>query len=57
MRNLGDTSKPGGTPRKLPNVDKLRALGIETEVGLREKTEHVYKQVFFAQLENLYLSI
>ena len=31
-----DTSKPDGTPRKLLNVDRLRALGWQFETSLRD---------------------
>lgn len=31
-----DTSKPDGTPRKLLNVDRLRALGWKPTIGLEE---------------------
>ena len=30
-----DTSMPDGTPRKLLNVDKLKALGWEAKTSLR----------------------
>ena len=41
-----DTSKPNGTPRKVLNVDKIKSLGWEPKVGLREgivKTYELYK--------------
>lgn len=44
-----DTSKPDGTPRKLLNVDKLRALGFEPKIPLKLGIEQVYKNVFLAQ--------
>ena len=31
-----DTSKPDGTPQKLLDVSKLRDLGWEAQIGLRE---------------------
>ena len=41
-----DTSKPNGTPRKVLNVDKIKSLGWEPKVSLREgikKTYELYK--------------
>ena len=38
-----DTSKPNGTPRKVLNVDKIKSLGWEPKVGLREGIEKTYK--------------
>ena len=38
-----DTSKPNGTPRKVLNVDKMKALGWEPKIGLREGIESTYK--------------
>jgi len=41
-----DTSKPNGTPRKVLNVDKIKSLGWEPKVSLREgiqKTYDLYK--------------
>ena len=38
-----DTSKPNGTPRKVMNVDKMKALGWEPKIGLREGIESTYK--------------
>lgn len=37
-----DLTKPDGTPRKLMNVDKLRALGWRHTLELREGIERVY---------------
>ena len=42
-----DISKPNGTPRKVLNVDKIKSLGWEPKIGLREgikKTYHWYKE-------------
>ena len=38
-----DTSKPNGTPRKVLNVDKMKSLGWEPKVGLREGIERTYE--------------
>ena len=38
-----DTSKPGGTPRELLDVSRLRALGWEAGFGLREGLEGTYE--------------
>ena len=38
-----DTSKPNGTPRKVLNVDKLKSLGWEPKIGLREGIESTYE--------------
>jgi len=38
-----DTSKPNGTPRKLLNVDKIKALGWEPKIGLKEGIERTYR--------------
>lgn len=38
-----DTSKPDGTPRKLLDISKLRALGWEPEVGLTAGISLAYK--------------
>ena len=37
-----DTTKPNGTPRKVLNVDKIKALGWEPKIGLREGIEKTY---------------
>ena len=37
-----DTSKPNGTPRKVLNVDKMKSLGWEPKIGLREGIESTY---------------
>ncbi len=36
-------TKPNGTPRKVLNVDKIKALGWEPKIGLREGIEATYK--------------
>ena len=38
-----DTSKPNGTPRKVMNIDKLKSLGWEPKISLREGIESTYK--------------
>ena len=38
-----DKSKPNGTPRKVLNVDKIKSLGWEPKVGLREGIEKTYE--------------
>ena len=38
-----DTSKPNGTPRKVLNVDKIKALGWEPKIGLREGIQTTYE--------------
>ena len=38
-----DTTKPNGTPRKVLNVDKIKALGWEPKIGLREGIETTYQ--------------
>jgi GDP-L-fucose synthase len=37
-----DTTKPNGTPRKVLNVDKIKALGWQPKIGLREGIESTY---------------
>lgn len=44
-----DISKPDGTPRKLMDVSKLKALGWTASISLREGIEAVYKQNFLQQ--------
>jgi GDP-L-fucose synthase len=36
-------TKPNGTPRKVLNVDKIKALGWEPKIGLREGIEKTYE--------------
>jgi GDP-L-fucose synthase len=38
-----DTSKPDGTPRKLLNVDRMKALGWQSKIGLREGITKAYQ--------------
>lgn len=41
-RLVFDASKPDGTPRKLLDVSRLRELGWEARIGLREGLEQTY---------------
>jgi GDP-L-fucose synthase len=41
-----DTSKPDGTPRKLMDVSKLKALGWQAAIPLKEGIETVYRDYF-----------
>jgi GDP-L-fucose synthase len=38
-----DTTKPNGTPRKVLNVDKIKALGWQPKIDLREGVEKTYE--------------
>jgi GDP-L-fucose synthase len=38
-----DTTKPNGTPRKVLNVDKIKALGWEPKISLHEGIESTYQ--------------
>jgi GDP-L-fucose synthase len=38
-----DTTKPDGTPRKLLDVSRLKALGFEAKIGLRDGIESTYR--------------
>jgi GDP-L-fucose synthase len=38
-----DTTKPNGTPRKVMNVNKIKKLGWEPKISLREGIESTYK--------------
>lgn len=38
-----DTSKPDGTPRKLMSEDKLRAMGWQPRIGLKEGIANTYR--------------
>ena len=40
---LWDFTKPNGTPRKVLNVDKIKALGWEPKIGLREGIQKTYE--------------
>jgi GDP-L-fucose synthase len=40
---LFDRSKPDGAPRKLLDVSRIRALGWEARIGLREGLEGTYR--------------
>lgn len=39
---LWDTTKPNGTPRKLLDVSKIKALGWEPSIGLRQGVQSTY---------------
>jgi GDP-L-fucose synthase len=38
-----DTSKPDGTMRKLMDVSRLRSMGWQAKIGLREGIERTYR--------------
>jgi len=38
-----DTSKPNGTPRKVLNVDKIKALGWEPKISLKDGIKSTYE--------------
>ena len=38
-----DTSKPNGTPRKVMNVDKIKSLGWEPKITLRDGIQSTYE--------------
>lgn len=38
-----DTTKPNGTPRKVMNVDRIKSLGWEPKINLREGIEKTYE--------------
>ena len=38
-----DTSKPNGTPRKVLNVDKIKSLGWEPKISLKEGIKSTYE--------------
>ena len=44
---LFDRSKPDGAPRKLLDVSRIRALGWEARIGLREGLEGTYRSCKF----------
>jgi GDP-L-fucose synthase len=39
---LWDFTKPNGTPRKVLNVNKIKSLGWEPKISLREGVEATY---------------
>jgi GDP-L-fucose synthase len=45
-----DTTKPDGTPRKLLDITRIRALGWQPAISLRQGLESVYKD-YAAQLD------
>jgi GDP-L-fucose synthase len=45
-----DTSKPDGPPRKLADSSRLRGLGWEPKIGLRQGLEQTYAS-FLAEIE------
>lgn len=47
-----DPSKPDGTPRKLMDVSKLKALGWQAKIGLRNGIEMVYKELMEKNILN-----
>lgn len=47
-----DTSKPDGTPRKLLDVSKLKALGFEAKISLKEGLKLTYEW-YLANRDNL----
>jgi len=47
-----DSSKPDGAPRKLMNVDRLKALGWEADIGFQSGLENTY-QWFLENVEDL----
>ena len=38
-----DFTKPNGTPRKVLNVDKIKSLGWQPKISLREGIEKTYE--------------
>jgi len=40
---LWDTTKPDGTPRKLLEVTRIKALGWQPEISLKEGISAVYR--------------
>ena len=38
-----DTTKPNGTPRKVLNIDKIKSLGWEPKIGLKEGIKSTYE--------------
>ena len=52
-RIVFDASKPDGTPRKLLDVSKLRALGWSASVPLREGLRHAYAAFLAEQVADV----
>jgi GDP-L-fucose synthase len=50
-RLLFDASKPDGTPRKLMDVSRLRALGWHSTIGLEEGLSDAYRWFVKHRLE------
>ena len=48
---LWDSTKPDGTPRKLMNVDKIKALGWQARISLKDGLTHTYQWFFANQNE------
>ena len=48
-----DKTKPNGTPRKVLNVDKIKSLGWEPKIGIREGIESTYEWYKSEQTSNL----
>lgn len=42
---IWDTTKPDGTPRKLLDVSRIKALGWKPEIGLEEGIRMVYREI------------
>jgi GDP-L-fucose synthase len=38
-----DTTKPNGTPRKVLNIDKIKSIGWEPQIGLKQGIESTYE--------------
>jgi GDP-L-fucose synthase len=49
-RIVTDASKPDGTPRKLMDVGRLKAMGWQPRIGLREGIERTVRE-YRAQVE------
>jgi GDP-L-fucose synthase len=49
---VSDPTKPDGAPRKLLNVDRLRALGWSPRIALREGVADTYAW-FLANLDRI----
>ena len=48
-----DKTKPNGTPRKVLNVEKIKSLGWEPKIGIREGIESTYEWYKSEQTSNL----